>query len=151
MDTTPELTEATLMQYLCGELTWAELVGFTAEQAQVVADHGVACMTAGKLPEAVVVFEGLLAFNPRDAFAHTARAALYEHDGDDTSALAHYCAALELEPEFLAPRLARAEALLRLGHRGLAREDLDAAAACAPVGAEAARLAALRSRLTPSA
>jgi regulator of sirC expression with transglutaminase-like and TPR domain len=151
MDTTPELTEASLMQYLCGERTWAELVGFTAEQAQVVAEHGVACMAAGKLPEAIVVFDGLLAFNPRDAFAHAVRGALYEQEGDDTSALAHYCAAVELEPEFLAPRLARAEALLRLGHRALARADLDAAAACAPVGPEAARLHALRARLTPSA
>ena len=150
MATTPELTEATLTQYLCGERTWAELAGFTAEQAQVVADHGVACLLAGKLPEAVVVFDGLLAFNPRDAFAHAARGALYEHEGDDTAALAHYCAALELAPDFLAPRLARAEVLLRLGHRDLARADVAAAESGAPAGADARRLAALRARLAPA-
>jgi tetratricopeptide (TPR) repeat protein len=150
MDTPPTLTEGDLMRYLCGERTWAELVGFTAEQAQLVAEHGVACMQAGKLPEAVVVFDGLLAFNPRDAFAHAARGALYEHAGDDPAALVHYGAALELAPDYLPPRLARAEALLRLGHRDLARADLDAAAAHAPVGADARRLAALRARLTPS-
>jgi tetratricopeptide (TPR) repeat protein len=144
------ISDTTLMQYLFGERTYAELVGFTAEQAHTVADHGLTFLAAAHFDAAIVIFEGLLAYNPRDAFAHAVRGAIFETQGDDRSALAHYSAALELEPTMVPPRLARAELLLRLGHHDLAREDLATAAPHASHGDESTRLAAIRARLAPA-
>jgi len=146
MTTGIEINEETLQKYIFGELTWAEIVGFTAEEAHVAADYGLACIDAGRLDEATTVFEGLLAFNPRDAFAHVARGTIAERQGDDTLAFAHYSAALELEPTMVPALLARAELLLKLGEVELAREDIAAAEAQKPEGEDAARLASLKSR-----
>ena len=135
--------EEALLAYVTGERTWAEVAGLSAEQAHAIARLGLRLAEGARLAEAAVVFDGLLAYNPRDAFAQTVRAGLHERQGDDARAIAHYCAALAIEPAYAPALLGRAEILLRLGDVEAARGDLTAVGHAAGNDAFARRASAL--------
>src|SRR5690606_29170877 len=91
----------------------------------------------GRLESARVIFEGLVACNPRDGGARAALGTVYEKLGQRHLALDAFDAALALAPEHPVALLSRGELRLRIGDaRGLA--DLQAAATADPPGSSGA-------------
>lgn len=88
----------------------------------------------GRLNEARVVFEGLVAMDPPEAFPYTVLGAIYLAQQDLHRALALFEAALELDPTDVAARVYRGEIRLRLGQRAKGMRDLERALATDPDG-----------------
>lgn len=88
----------------------------------------------GRVREAQVVFEGIVAREPEEAFAYTMLGAAYLAQGDEARALALFDAALALDPNDLAGLVNRAEVRLRRGQAGPALRDLERALAADPSG-----------------
>lgn len=120
-----------------GTRTLAEVTGMTAQEAATLARRGEALAQDGNLEAARVIFEGLVACNPKDAGAHAALGTLYEKLGRRHLALDAFDAALALSPGHPVARLGRGELRLRIGDAG-GLDDLHAAAASAPFGASGA-------------
>ncbi len=78
----------------------------------------------GKIPEAKIVFEGIVELGVEDPFPHTMLGIIYLSIGDTARALALFEAALALDPEDLAARVYRAEIRLRNGKVRQALEEL---------------------------
>ncbi len=84
----------TLLAVANGETTWAEVAGLTFENAKAIAQIGCDFASAGRLDEARIVFEGLVAMNPRDSAAHAALGTVYQKLGRIDEAVGEYSAAI---------------------------------------------------------
>ena len=88
-----------LMQaFLAGRITLGDLEGITKQEQYQMAEIGHSYLGQGKLPEAKVVFEGLLALDPYDAYFNMALASIAQqvHRNEDARRL--YDRALEINP-----------------------------------------------------
>ncbi|MBI5545372.1 MAG: tetratricopeptide repeat protein [Deltaproteobacteria bacterium] len=88
----------------------------------------------GRMREAQVVFESIVAKEPDEAFAYTMLGAVYLSQNDDGRALALFDAALGLDPRDLAALVGRGEIRLRRGQPQAALLDLEQAIAVDPGG-----------------
>ncbi|MGI5863538.1 MAG: tetratricopeptide repeat protein [Myxococcales bacterium] len=95
---------------------------------------GHALFASGRVREAQLVFENIVACEPEEAFAYTMLGAIYLAQGDDARALALYEAALALDPRDLAALVGRSEIRLRRGQPDAALGDLERAIAADPSG-----------------
>ena len=105
----------TFKKWVAGEATWAEVEGMTFEQASAVARIGCDLAAAGRLEEARVVFEGLVAMNPKDAAARSALGTVFQKLKRTEEALAEYTEALLLDPQNPVALTNRGELRLRSG------------------------------------
>jgi len=96
-------TEAEILEafqgFLEGDLTLAQLEGFSAEDLYQVADMGYDLLSEGRLEDAKKIFEGLYCYNPFDAYFHTALGSIYHRMDELDSAYEHYLSAVELYDE----------------------------------------------------
>jgi Flp pilus assembly protein TadD len=131
------------------QLTWAEIEGMTSHEAGKVAQLGCDLAEAGFLDDARVIFEGLIAGNPRDVAARAALGTVYQKLGRMDEALAEYGAALDLEPQHPVALANRGELRLLQGDEGGCL-DLIEAVRTDPQGVSAAgrRAMALTKALT---
>jgi Flp pilus assembly protein TadD len=110
-------TVSRLKAFARGEATWAEVEGMTFEEAKAIADVGCELAAAGRLEEARVLFEGLVAGNPKDAASRAALGTVYQKLGRVQEALSEYSAALERDPRNPVALVNRGELYLRQGQR----------------------------------
>ncbi len=118
-------TEATavdnLKKFVKGEMTWAEVEGMTFEEARAIAQVGCDLAAAGRLEESRVIFEGLVAGNPKDSGAQAALGTVYQKLGRIEDAISAYDAALELDARNPVALSNRGELRLKSGdNEGLA-------------------------------
>lgn len=108
------------------DFTQAERTG--ADEAGVRLARGKMYLQAGRLPEAQVELDALLASSPRLPAAHLERARLFEQSGQSLSAADEYTSAIDLDE---APRpetyLSRAECMYNAGKKKESIAGLDAA------------------------
>jgi Flp pilus assembly protein TadD len=141
-----------LRSFVRGEMTWAEVEGMTFEEAKAIAQVGCDLAAAGRLEESRVIFEGLVAGNPRDSASQAALGTVYQKLGRVDEARAAYDAALEFDPRNPVALSNRGELRLKAADReGLA--DLMRAIEADPNGetAGARRAAALVKAITQQA
>jgi tetratricopeptide (TPR) repeat protein len=132
-DTTMNATLNNLMKFVRGEATWAEVEGFSFEDAQRVAEAGCDLIAAERYADAETLFAGLVAMNPKDPAAQLALGITLEQLDRRDEALVHYDAALEEDPKNVGALTRRGMLRLRRGDRaGLA--DLSQAVLCDPKG-----------------
>ena len=124
------------------------LEGLDAHALAEVAVFGHGLYEAGRLNEARVVFEGLVAMDPAEAFPYTVLGAIFLAQHDLHRALALFEAALELDGDDVAALVYRGEIRLRLGQRTRAVQDLKRALAIDPDGPEGAFSIRARSALS---
>jgi tetratricopeptide (TPR) repeat protein len=74
-----------------------------------LAELGHSLFVEGKLPEAKVIFEGLVASRPRDAFVHTMLGTIFLAQGAFDRALALFEVSLTLQPSDVAAMVYRGE------------------------------------------
>jgi len=110
------------------------LEGMDASSLADVAVLGHQLYESGRLNEARVVFEGLVAMDPAEAFPYTVLGAIFLAQQDVHRALALFEAALEIDPDDVAALVYRGEIRLRLGNRPRAIRDLERAISIDPDG-----------------
>jgi len=89
-------TKQKMHAFLKNELTWAEGEGMTYEEAQRIAEIGCELAAKGRLQDALVIFEGLVAGNPKDTAAQAALGTIYQRLNRREEAMACYDKAIEL-------------------------------------------------------
>ena len=104
------------------------LVGLSQRELMEVASLGHGLYEQGRLHEARVVFEGLVAMELREAFPYTVLGAIFLSQGDALRALALFEAALALDGSDPAALCYRGEIRLTLGQRSRGLADLRRAA-----------------------
>jgi Flp pilus assembly protein TadD len=110
-------TVGKLKAFARGELTWAEVEGMTFEEAKAIAQVGCDLAAAGRYEEARILFEGLVAGNPKDAASRAALGTVYQKLGRLQDAITEYSAALERDPSNPVALVNRGELYLRQGER----------------------------------
>ncbi|RMG21019.1 MAG: hypothetical protein D6729_01795 [Deltaproteobacteria bacterium] len=131
-------------RFLRGEVTFAQLEGFTVEEARRIAKMGHRLYEEGRYDEARILFEGLAAINPLDAYAHQVLGAIAECTGDIETARRHFDVCLSLDPKNVWVLVRRGELRLKHGDAKGGLEDLGCALEVDPEGrSPAARRAAL--------
>ena len=110
-------TARKLRAFARGEATWAEVEGMTFEEAKAIAQVGCDLAGAGRLDEARILFEGLVAGNPQDSASRAALGTVYQKLGRLQEALTEYGAALERDPGNPVALVNRGELYLRQGNR----------------------------------
>ncbi|MEZ4271944.1 MAG: hypothetical protein R3C68_11100 [Myxococcota bacterium] len=111
-------------KFVMGEMTLAEFQGMTIDEAYAIAEHGYAFFEGGRYEDARVIFEGLSACNPYDAYFHNMIGAIYQQLDRREEALDRYTLAIVLDREHAPAFVNRAELLLERGNFEIATEDL---------------------------
>jgi tetratricopeptide (TPR) repeat protein len=136
-----------------GEISWAEVEGFTSHEAQEARKTACDLAGRGQLRKSAGIFEGLLAINPKD---HTSRAALgtvYQKMGRVDDALSAYDGAIATDAHNVVALANRGELRLKSGDLRGGLEDLAHAVDADPDGhsASARRARAIATALVQEA
>lgn len=107
-----------LRKFARGEMTWAEVEGMTFEEARSIANVGCELAAAGRLEESRVIFEGLVAGNPKDSGAQAALGTVYQKLGRTQDAMTAYDDAVQADPKNPVALSNRGELRLRGGDKG---------------------------------
>lgn len=116
--------EEALQKFVKGELTLAELQGVDKDSQQKLVHLGYRMLTAGKLQDARLVFEGLVALNPYEPYFLLAAGSVAQQQERFDDAEHWYSRALDREPKHSVARANRGEVRVMLGHVEGATEDL---------------------------
>lgn len=110
-----------------GDLTLAQIEETTAEELYAMADVGYDQMEMGELENARIIFAGLTASNPFDAYFHALLASACQRQADYPAAALHYRRAIDLEPDDAYSLVNLGEVLLHLFQLRLDEGDCIAA------------------------
>ena len=116
-----------LVSFARGDITWAEAEGMTWEQAKAIGQVGCDLAEAGRLEEARILFEGLIAGNPRDSASQAALGTVYQKLGRIQDAKEAYTQTLDIDSDNPIALTYRGELRLREGDQA-GREDIERAA-----------------------
>ncbi len=111
-----------------GHKTLGELVNISKERQLEVAAMGLTLLKDGLRDKAKLVFEGLEALDPYDAYVQTCLGAIAAEEGQADAAAARFDRALSLNPTSAPALLSRGELRARQGRKAEALKDLEAAA-----------------------
>jgi tetratricopeptide (TPR) repeat protein len=106
-----------------GKVTLQELKGYTLEELYAIAQHGYALYLNGKVRDAQILFEGLVALDPRNGYYYRALGVVYHQLGDAERALRQFSHAITVDPENPAAYVNRAE--VHIWRRDLPEAILD--------------------------
>jgi predicted Zn-dependent protease len=98
-------------------------VNWTAEGLYLIAERGRLLFLQGRLQEATIVFDGLLALDPDNWYYSQALAAIYIKYGQPDAALRLMDDLLSRDPSDLESRIRRCEALTEMGETEKARSE----------------------------
>jgi Flp pilus assembly protein TadD len=144
---------AEVAKWARGDVTLQEAKGYTAEELHAVAQQGYTLFLNGKIQDAQVVFEGLVAIDPRNDYYYRALGVVYHRRGDAERAIRQFTNALKVDPRSAAAYVNRAEVHISRRDFENAMQDLEGALKVAraedPIGrkARALRTLLLRRRL----
>ncbi len=100
-----------------GQMTLAQLAGITVEKAHAIARIGCDLAEAGRLEEARVVFQGMVAMNPKDSAAAGALGAVLQRLGRIDEAKGEYTRALAIDPKNVVALCGRGELRVKAGDK----------------------------------
>ena len=113
--------------FFAGKMTYAELLGLTADEAYVMADLAYDMFNMGKLEDAKVIVEGLVISNPYDPVFHNLLANIYAKKEMWEEAVQEYSVVLGLDDKNIGAWVNRAELALQHGELEAAMMDLEKA------------------------
>jgi len=121
-----------MRKFVRGEITLAQLENMSREKLYDFAELGYSLFQSGKLEEATRIFEGLVTYNPYDAYFHSALGAIYQKQKMYEQALKQYDLAIKLNPKDICSLTNRGETYLTLGKIKEAANDLKIAVSLDP-------------------
>lgn len=92
-----------------GERTLQEIKGYSADELYAISTHGYTLFLNGKIKDAQVIFEGLVAVDPRNDYYYRALGVVYHRQGDAERALRQFNHAITVSPKAPAAYVNRAE------------------------------------------
>jgi tetratricopeptide (TPR) repeat protein len=107
-------------KWASGDVTLQELKGYSKDELYAISQHGYTLFLNGKVKDAQVIFEGLIAVDPRNDYYYRALGVVYHRQGDAERALRQFGHAITVAPKAAAGYINRAEV-------HIARRDLDRA------------------------
>lgn len=110
-----------------GEATLQELKSYTDEELYCIAQSGYTLFLNGKVKDAQVVFEGLIAIDPRNDYYYRALGVVYHRQGDAEGAIRQFTHAVTVDPKSAAAYVNRAEVHISRRDLPQALSDLEAA------------------------
>jgi len=121
-----------MRKFVRGEITLAQLENMSREKLYDFAELGYSLFQSGKLEEATRIFEGLVTYNPYDAYFHSALGAIYQKQKLYDQAIKQYDLAIKLNPKDICSLTNRGETYLILGKIKEAAADLKVAVSLDP-------------------
>lgn len=113
-----------LERFVKGELTLAELEGVDGDSQNKLAHLGYRLLTSGKLEDAKLVFEGLVALNPYEPYFLVAAGSVAQQQDRYDDAEHWYSRALDRDANHVVARANRGEVRVMLANIEGATEDL---------------------------
>lgn len=114
-------------QWSQGKVTLKQIVGLNDEELFSVANQGYLLFLQGKTESARVIFEGLVAIDPKNAYYYRALGAIYWRLKEAQKAVKQFTYAIRVAPREVSSYVNRAEVYVSQREFKLAREDLAAA------------------------
>ena len=110
-----------------GRATLQELKGYSADELYAIAQHGYTLFLNGRTRHAQVIFEGLVAVDPRNDYYYRALGVVYHRLGDAERAIRQFTHAVTVAPRSPAAYVNRAEVHIARRDTEKALADLDRA------------------------
>jgi len=114
-----------------GEITLKEIKGYTDEELFAIANQGYFFFLQGKTEPARVIFEGLVAIDPKNAYYYRGLGVIYFQLKELDKALRQFSYAIRVAPREMVSYVNRAEIYLAQRDYGKAQDDLRQALALA--------------------
>lgn len=118
---------STTQKWLDGQISLGAAANWETDEIRIISEVAYSLAQQGRLREAIVLFEGLLAIAPATAYFHSALGALHLRAKSFAKAIDCAAAALDIEPNNITSLVNRGEACLRAGDAATARADLETA------------------------
>jgi len=118
---------AAVRRWAQGEATLQELKGYAPEELYAISQHGYTLFLNGKVKDAQIIFEGLVAIDPRNDYYYRALGVVYHRQGDAERAIRQFTHAITVAPKSAAGYVNRAEVHIARRDISQAVADLDAA------------------------
>lgn len=110
-----------------GEATLQEIKSYSDEELYCMAQCGYTLFLNGKVKDAQVIFEGLIAVDPRNDYYYRALGVVYHRQGDAEGAIRQFTHAITVDPKSAAAYVNRAEVHISRRDLNAALSDLEAA------------------------
>ena len=114
-------------KWLGGQVSLGAAAQWNKDEIRLISEIAYSLAQQGRVPEAVVIFEGLLAIAPATAYFQAALGALHLRLKNLPQAIEHLNAALKIESKDILALVNRGEAQLLSGDLEAARDDLEKA------------------------
>jgi tetratricopeptide (TPR) repeat protein len=116
-----------VQQWSQGQASLKQIVGLSEEELYAIANQGYYLFLQGKAEPARVLFEGLVAIDPRNAYYYRALGAIYWRLKDGRRAIRQFTYAIRVAPNDVSAYVNRAEVYVASQQFDLARADLQQA------------------------
>ncbi len=111
-------------QWSQGRVSLKQIVGLSEEELFAISSQGYFMFLQGKTEPARVIFEGLVAIDPRNAYYYRALGAIYWRLKDAHKALKQFTYAIRVAPREVSSYVNRAEIYVAQKQYQAARSDL---------------------------
>jgi len=108
-------------------VTLKQIVGLSDEELFAIASQGYYMFLQGKTEQARVIFEGLVAIDPKNAYYYRALGAIYWRLGKSQRAVKQFTYAIRVSPKEISSYINRAEVYVADRDFAAAAKDLRAA------------------------
>lgn len=112
-------------QWLQGKTSLKQIVGLSDEELYAFASQGYYFFLQGKIEAARVIFEGLVAADPRNNYYYRALGAIYWRLKEAQKAIKQFTYAIRVAPNDMTSYVNRAEVYVSLRQFEAAKSDLD--------------------------
>ena len=92
-----------------GEVSLKHIAGVSAQELHSIASQGYFFFLQGKLEPSRLIFEGLVALDPRNAYYHRALGAIYWRSNKTDQAMRQFDFAVKVAPKDISNLIGRAE------------------------------------------
>jgi tetratricopeptide (TPR) repeat protein len=116
-----------LTSWAKGKTTLREIKKYSDDELRAISHIGYFLLMQGKNEEARILFEGLVAIDPRNDFYYRALGVVFQKLGEDDRAVKQYAYAIRLNPGLPHAYVNRAEIYISLGDGPKAERDLRSA------------------------
>ena len=112
-------------QWSQGKVSLKQVVGLSEDELYAIASQGYYLFLQGKAEPARVLFEGLVAIDPRNAYYYRALGAIYWRLKESQKAIRQFTYAIRVAPEEISSYINRAEVYVALQQFKPATSDLN--------------------------
>ena len=112
-------------QWSEGQVSLQEIMGLNYAELYAISSQGYTFFLQGKVQPARIIFEGLVAIDPRNSYYYRALGVIYWREQEPQKALKQFTYAIRVAPDEIASYINRAEVFVSNKQFDDARTDLE--------------------------